>query len=41
LFRAEPRSGQTNDYDIGICCFVLSHGQVKPMIMTLVFVVLC
>ena len=41
LLCAEPRPGQTKDYYIGICCFVLSHGQVKPKTMTLVFVVLC
>ena len=25
----EPRSGQTKDYDIGICCFSPKHAALK------------
>jgi hypothetical protein len=25
----EPRSGQTNDYGIGICCFCAKHTALK------------
>jgi hypothetical protein len=25
----EPRSGQTNDYNIGICCFSAKHAALR------------
>jgi len=25
----EPRSGQTKDYEIGICCFSVKHAALK------------
>jgi len=25
----EPRSGQTNDYEIGICCFSAKHAALR------------
>jgi hypothetical protein len=25
----EPRSGQTKDYKIGICCFSANHGAIR------------
>jgi len=25
----EPRSGQTNDYNIGICCFLAKHAALR------------
>ena len=27
--RFEPLSGQTKDYDIGICCFTAMHAALK------------
>ena len=25
----KPRTGQTNDYEIGICCFSAKHNSIK------------
>jgi hypothetical protein len=29
----EPRSGQTKDYKIGICCLSAKHAYIEEMIM--------
>jgi hypothetical protein len=33
----EPRSGQTKDYEIGICCFSAKHVPIKKMKQDLIY----